>query len=103
LYNDPVLAERLGGIFGGALGAGAVTRLPPLMGSEDFEEFGVRGEIPVFYYRLGASHPGTLAAARQSGTPVPATHSPLFAPIPEPTISTGVKSMTLAILELMGK
>ncbi len=101
LYNDPALAERLGRAFESSLGSGAITRLPPLMGSEDFRELSLGGEIPIFFYRVGASDPTKLAAARQAGTPIPATHSPLFAPFPEPTIRTGVKSMTAAVLELL--
>ena len=103
LYNDPVLTERVTRAFEAALGSGAVMRLTPLMGSEDFGEFGLGGEIPIFYFRLGASDSSKLATARQSGTPLPATHSPLFAPVPEPTIRTGVTSMTVAVLELMKK
>jgi hypothetical protein len=30
-------------------------------------------------------------------------HSSLFAPLPEPTIRTGVKAMTCAVLDLMKK
>ena len=30
-------------------------------------------------------------------------HSSLFAPLPEPTIITGVKAMTVAVLDLMKK
>jgi len=103
LYNDPALSERLARVFEGSLGSGAVTRLPSLMGSEDFGEFGLGGDIPVFYYRVGTSDPTRLATARQTGTPLPSTHSPFFAPVPEPTIRTGVKSMTVAVLELMKK
>ena len=33
-----------------------------------------------------------------SGPPLPGNHSPLFAPVPKPTIQTGVTAMTLAVL-----
>jgi hippurate hydrolase len=39
----------------------------------------------------------------QSGVALPSNHSPLFAPLPEPTIRTGVKAMTAAVLDLMKK
>jgi hippurate hydrolase len=104
LYNDPALAERIARAFETALGSRAVARLTPLMGSEDFGEFGLSGhQLPIFYYRVGASDPAKLAMNRQSGTPIPSTHSPFFAPLPEPTIRTGVKSMTTAVLELTKK
>ncbi len=37
-------------------------------------------------------------AANNGGPPLPANHSPLFAPVPKPTIQTGVTAMTLAVL-----
>jgi hippurate hydrolase len=33
-----------------------------------------------------------------SGPQLPSNHSPLFAPVPKPTIETGVEAMTLAVL-----
>jgi hippurate hydrolase len=29
---------------------------------------------------------------------LPSNHSPLFAPVPKPTIETGIEAMTLAVL-----
>jgi hypothetical protein len=34
---------------------------------------------------------------------LPSLHSALFAPLPEPTLRTGIKAMTSAVLELMKK
>ena len=39
-----------------------------------------------------------VCAARSGGPPLPDNHSPLFAPVPKPTIQTGVTAMTLAVL-----
>jgi hippurate hydrolase len=70
--------------------------------SEDFGEFGLADHrIPVFLFRVGATDPATLAPARVSGAAVPSNHSPLFAPVPQTTISTGVKAMTAAVMDLM--
>ena len=41
--------------------------------------------------------------ASKPAMPLPSLHSSLFAPLPEPTIRTGVKAMTSAVLELMKK
>jgi hypothetical protein len=35
--------------------------------------------------------------------PLPGLHSALFAPVPEPTLRTGVKAMTSAVLDLLKK
>ena len=53
--------------------------------------------------RLGAVDPAKLAESRRTGVPLPGLHSSLWAPVPEPTLRTGVKSMTSAVLELMKK
>ena len=37
------------------------------------------------------------------GVALPGLHSALFIPVPEPTLRTGVKAMTSAVLELMKK
>ncbi|HEX5264735.1 MAG TPA: hypothetical protein VFW13_14480, partial [Phenylobacterium sp.] len=35
--------------------------------------------------------------------PVPANHTPQFAPTPEPTIRFGVEAMTLAVLSVLAR
>jgi hippurate hydrolase len=50
---------------------------------------------------LGAAAPALIAQAQAKGTQVPVNHSPLFAPLPEPTIRTGVEAMTLAVMNVM--
>ena len=42
-------------------------------------------------------------AARPDGRPLPSLHSDMFFPVPEPTIKTGILTMTSAVLNLMGK
>ena len=43
-----------------------------------------------------------LTAARDQlklhGKPLPINHSPFFSPVPEPTIKTSIKAMSLAVL-----
>ena len=51
------------------------------------------------FFRIGVYEPERVAAAREGeGPPLPANHSPLFAPVPKPTIETGITAMTLAVL-----
>jgi hippurate hydrolase len=50
---------------------------------------------------LGAVEPAKVEASKKSGKPLPSLHSSLFEPLPEPTLRTGVKAMTSAVLELM--
>jgi amidohydrolase len=102
-YNDPQLIERLAGVFKQALGEGNVVKLPPIMASEDFGYFSLDQKIPATLFWLGASEPAKVKANRETGAPLPGLHSALFAPVPEPTLRTGVKAMTSAVLELMRK
>ncbi|HEX3085993.1 MAG TPA: amidohydrolase [Pyrinomonadaceae bacterium] len=103
LYNDPKLSERLANAIGKALGAENVIKSNPLMASEDFGIFSLDHQIPSFYFWLGAMAPEKIAASKKSGKPLPSLHSSLFEPLPEPTLRTGVKAMTTAVLELMKK
>jgi amidohydrolase len=102
-YNDPKLTERLAGVFEKTLGANNVVKAPPIMGAEDFGHFSLDNQIPSSMFWLGAADPALVEASRKSGKPLPSLHSSLFAPLPEPTLRTGVKAMTAAVLELMKK
>ncbi|MFN2492789.1 MAG: amidohydrolase [Pyrinomonadaceae bacterium] len=102
-FNDPQLTERLAAVFAKALGQENVVRVPPAMVSEDFGYFSLDQTIPSIQFWLGAVDPARVRESRQSATPLPSLHSALFAPLPEPTLRTGVKAMTSAVLELMKK
>jgi len=102
-YNDPQLIERLVISFKQALGEDNVVQMPPMMASEDFGYFSMDHTIPTTIFWLGASDPAKVKASRESGVALPGLHSALFAPVPEPTLRTGVKAMTSAVLDLMKK
>src|ERR1041385_8497414 len=102
-YNDPQLIERLVGTFKQALGDENVVKMPPIMASEDFGYFSMDHKIPTTIFWLGASDPAEGKARGESGAPLPGLHSALFAPVPEPTLRTGAKAMTSAVLDLMKK
>jgi hippurate hydrolase len=104
MYNDPALTAREAAALKKGLGAENVIEEPPVMGSEDFGQFGLEGhQIPALMLRVGAIDAARIAASQKTGTPLPSLHSSLFWPVPEPTIRTGVKAMTLAVMELMKK
>jgi hippurate hydrolase len=103
LYNDPQLTERVAKTLQQTLGAENVVQIAPIMASEDFGRYSLDHQIPSLLFNLGAVEPAKVAASKQSGKPLPSLHSSLFAPLPEPTLRTGVKAMTAAVLELMKK
>lgn len=103
-YNDPALAGREAAVFRQNFGAEDVIEQSPIMGSEDFGLYGLEGhKIPTFMFRVGAIDADRIANSEKTGLPLPSLHSSLFWPVPEPTIRTGVKAMTLAVMELMKK
>ena len=70
---------------------------PPVTPSEDFSEY-INAGVPSMMFNIGVYELEKWAAANKGGTPLPGNHSPLFAPVPKPTIQTGVTAMTLAVL-----
>lgn len=100
-YNDPAFAERLRTIAVAALGADHVETSDSVMGSEDVGLFTLDGKIPGVMFRLGAADPAKLAHAKETGVPLPGPHSPLFAPVYAPTITTGVTAMTTMALNIL--
>jgi hippurate hydrolase len=101
VYNDPTLTLRLAGALKKGLGESVVVEMPAKMTSEDFSEYGLAG-VPSALLHIGAVHPSKLAAARQSGIPVPAPHSPEWAPEREPTLKGAIRAEVTALLELLG-
>ncbi len=103
-YNDPPLTQRLVRTFGAWFGKDAVKSRKASMGAEDFGLYGrTKEKVPICIYWLGSADPKRAAEAERSGQPLPSLHSPLYAPVPGPTIKTGVTAMTAAVLELLGK
>lgn len=101
--NDVPLARKCGGVFTEILGADNVKPRQPMMGAEDFGRLS-EGKTPIFMYFLGTIPKEKYAAARQpGGAPLPGMHTDSYAPLPEPSIRTGVRTMSLAAMSLMPK
>ena len=100
-YNDPALSARLQKIFVAKLGADNVIEKQSIMGSEDFGIFSDDHKIPAVIFWLGAYDPAKVAESDRTGVPLPSPHSPFFAPLPEPTLRTGVTAMTDAAVALL--
>lgn len=97
VMNDPAMVERAAKVLKAAFGD-SFQATPPRTASEDFSEF-INAGVPSMFFNIGVYEPERVAAARDgTGPPLPSNHSPLFAPVPKPTIETGVEAMTLAVL-----
>ena len=104
-YNNPELTKRLVEVWKKSLGENNVEMVDPTMGGEDFAEFSLPDHsIPAVDFHVGGVAPEKMAAAKKPGAlPLPSLHSSKFAPVPEPTIRTGMIAMTSAVLDLMKK
>lgn len=104
LVNDAQLTRRLAIAFRAWLGEDRVKPIAPITGGEDFSQFGrTTDRVPIFMWRVGATAPERFEESKRTGIPVPSNHSATFAPVPEPTLKTGVTSLCAAVLELLGK
>jgi amidohydrolase len=102
VYNNPTLTLRLKDVFDDWLGKGTATERKPQMGGEDFGRYGrTEQKIPICIFWLGAASRDSVTRAIKAGGTLPSLHSPLFAPDPEPTITTGVTATVGAVLNLM--
>jgi hippurate hydrolase len=100
VFNDPALTLRLAAALRKALGPENVIEMPPKMTSEDFAEYGLAG-VPSALLHIGAVAPERLAEARRTGIPVPAPHSPEWAPELAPTLKSAIRAETAELLELL--
>ena len=99
--NDAALADRLRSALRRSLGDGAVGEVPPIMGSEDFSEFGYAG-IPSTLMWVGTVRDDATAKLARVGK-APGVHTSRFAPEMTPTLRTGMSTLAVAATELLGK
>ncbi len=100
LENDAELAGRLRSVFIDVLGDENVIPNIPSMGGEDFSRYG-RAGVPILMYSLGSVDATRLARFEALGVPPPSLHSSAYYPDIEPTLRTGILTMTAAALELL--
>ena len=97
VVNDTGVVETAAKVLKAAFGDKIGTS-PPVTASEDFSEF-IDAGVPSMFFNIGVYEPERVAAAfNGTGPQLPPNHSPQFAPVPKPTIETGVEAMTLAVL-----
>ncbi len=94
VYNDPELTKRLAAALKGSV------EMPAKMTSEDFSEYG-RAGVKAVLLHIGAVDADKLAESKQSGKPLPAPHSPEWAPVREPTLKAAVQAETIALVNLL--
>jgi amidohydrolase len=102
-FNDLALSKKMGALFRDILGAENVKDRRPVMGAEDFGRYSTGG-VPIFMYFLGTIPKERYdEAQKEGGKPLPGMHTDSYAPVPEPSIRTGVRTMSLAAMNLLPK
>jgi amidohydrolase len=105
LRNDPATTTRTNAAFQQWFGADRLLDPGAVTGSEDFGVFGDTIGVPYCYWILGGTEPATYLAAVEADRvdeDIPSNHSPLFAPVVEPTVGTGVSALVVAALTWLG-
>lgn len=103
VINDPQLTAELGELFRAQFGDRATLQPRPGTPSEDYSAYVNAGVSKSVFFNIGVIDPAKIDAAAAGGPPVAVNHSPQFAPTPEPSIRTGVKAMTLAVLHALSR
>jgi hippurate hydrolase len=102
LYNDPDYSNRVLNFIRAEIGSENVHEVPAVMGGEDFGRYGKQDpRIPSFLFWLGGTSNEDWIKYKKGEITLPSIHSPFFAPIPGPTLSTGVKAMTSSAIGLL--
>jgi hippurate hydrolase len=98
VVNDAAVVDRTEAALKSVFDPAKIKRMPPATPTDDFSEFVAAG-VPSMFFFIGVLDPKEVEASRQPGArPLPINHSPFFAPVPEPSIRTGIKAMSVAAL-----
>ncbi|GAA4038089.1 M20 family metallopeptidase [Arthrobacter methylotrophus] len=104
--NDAAVTEKVTAAFTSRFGADAVLHASPQTASEDFSRIPDAFDVPYTFWLLGGVDPETYRAAVERGTvaqDIPANHSPLFAPVIDPTLGLGVQAHVTAALSYLSE
>ncbi len=103
--NDRATTTRVSAAFADFFG----DRLQELLlqsASEDFSDLPNALGVPYTYWGIGGIEPATYTTARNAGRvaqEIPVNHSPLFAPVLQPTLDTGTQALVVAALTYLAR
>ncbi|NJP45755.1 amidohydrolase [Actinacidiphila epipremni] len=104
LVSDPEATRAVGADLAAHFGAERLLPLPPIAASEDVGLFGEAAGVPTVFWFWGGTDAAATLAAFQEGRldELPSNHSPEFAPVLQPTLTTGVEALVVAALGRLG-
>ena len=96
--NDRDASKRVVDAFRRHFGPERVRETGPAPASEDFGSFGTEWHSPSVFWFVGSTDPEIYAKAKEDNrlNELPVNHSPKFAPVIHPTLSTGVETLLVA-------
>ena len=103
--NSPEVHEKVSAAFSEQFGNKAI-EMTRSTGSEDFSDIPRALGVPYLFWIWGGFDPQTYHDAAAAGTlakTIPGNHAKTFAPVAEPTLRTGVRAMTTALLAYLAK
>ena len=92
--------------FSGYFPAGAIAHYGRQTASEDFSVIPNALGVPYTYWAVGGSDPEAHAKAKANGTvtqDIPGNHSPMFAPVIQPTLTNATAAIVVAASAWLGK
>jgi hippurate hydrolase len=104
--NDPEVTERITSAFRSHFGAETVFDLGRQTASEDFSAIPDAFGTPYTYWGVGGTDTEKYQRALDAGRveqDIPVNHSEFFAPVIEPTLSTGTQALVVAALTYLAK
>jgi amidohydrolase len=100
LVSDPAATETTVAAFAKHFGEQRLMPMPVITASEDVGVFGAAAGIPTVFWFWGGLATEVVLTALSEGRidDLPGNHSPHFAPVIEPTLSTGIQTLVVAAL-----
>jgi amidohydrolase len=104
--NDPEVTEKIASAFRTHFRAETVFDLGRVTASEDFSHIPDALGTPYTYWGVGCIDPEKYERAVKAARveqDIPVNHSEFFAPVIEPTLSTGTQALVVAVLTYLAK
>jgi hippurate hydrolase len=99
VVNDADAVARVAAAFADRLGPGRVFDPGPVSGSEDVGILATACAAPLAYWLLGGADPALFTTGDVDDPAlrtVPSNHSPMYAPVIEPTLTMGIDALLTA-------
>lgn len=104
-FNTVDFTEEMAAYLKTQFGEARVTKMPPVMGGEDFSRYSrdANKDVKSLIIWVGGVPRAEYEAAKKEGRTLPSLHSPFWAPEANTVIETATEALTGMAMKLMGK